>query len=1676
MSSNIPPTAYGNLGYKGAYPSALGFGEGFALPALQGESLMSRFSPGSERAPTVPPIMDPYAGKLRRRFEIPDTTRVVNLGEMILFTMQSDNEQYMTRDVLPLVDWGWDTRVFEWGVWDFPQMPVPPTPETAPPRFLHSSKLTESTTLIRFAIGQHMSAEYMHTPMGKTNQILNLQQMAYSVQECLNNLATAAIQNAQYQLRARMEHIGSYKVEDVEKALENAARRFCKPQKEERGFQILYEEIQKEMALYGGKADSAILTSKLDALVLSSPEYTEYYRAGPAGPRTVNDTKRSFLSNGVAVYYSKTFPNRFGLDFGPWGSLSQIGDYFSSRELKSVRNGSREYLEGYISDIRSITVYTQETDAFHTIRPEEMLAQCHIFHDDGSLRSIYEPPGGRGAGGGGGNFRGPDVPGDFLTLIDDDPYDPPSFSEAFSGGRGPSASGRLVGNPPLEVFGQLRERHFTNRDVLETGAMIGSRIARLLGLSPSELSRRVSEGLRLYASMCKREVDLDFVTLVLNSHIKNAYRRAWPSLGNLELPNAARGNPENAYFWPDITGVSQEEMYRRVRAAVLDRDAATGRPYFFDGRSDSSCFPLPADEDAATIGGKGRRYNNLTGYASYPGFKAMANAYASGNAGESGLYNEADLKTAAEFVDALDRLGDAALKVLPGCHCLLGTSRRRSPGEIIGEQLMNLVGLRLAVNVKKANLFLLSTEAANRRANRNVAAPNAATYMGFPIDDFVKADAERVPRLLFAEAYEDTMKACFTRYYHEGNLGESNVLARFSREVLGRLRAISDSDFASLIASVDAKHLQNYPYVIKAKDDLARLLSAWVDPQMRSQATSASSKGLAPIAPTSTGGDTGPMVIVETPPVASKSVTSTGLIDGPPALVGIAACYAAINEQNTSLGISSPVANRTFLPLFGPLRLQLYARVLEAAVIAAITLKSNEAFVSALMILNLLVTPSAKGVEYRYPNASGKGAASTAPTEELALFTAASSGGGLTALNAPPADLASKTPENLFAAANYHRLRAQTADYLRNKYGMSDVKGPNLRLAFGAALDEIFRGSRSEVRGELEKVKASVEEASEREREFKEAIDAAQADTSVRGISLPFLEFFFGTTARARLEFPAAENGATVSFRSILRTLMFPTVDATTRKVTRTDRLAAVSGNALEDTARGFYTEPTQAGIGPRLGRTAKAPKAPKGSGRGWRTVPSGFGRPLRDGGDPSSSDEEGGDDGDFGGGGGGGRPEDPDDPTTGADFALTNLFVSADQLEDLFSKNGPSASRGLYDVRVVNPRDPSGYVSLSAQPQLLERANEVQDLLSRGASVRSALNDGGFAFTRGVEWVDVPLLTAEQRLKYTFFGPNAAEALPGRVGPVAGARLKGRYTGDFTRRCWDLDELHVDPLDKYAAVLWMCTPFTQRSCLSLVNNNIRLPVNFLVFRPHSNYLMDSGAFLSTGINNLGFTAIAGKDYAAGFAAMTKEVNTNLSFWANAVVTYPQNVAIVRNLISSGYGPGGGVGWYSPDTYAPNKLGSHLKPTAPSPSLMCVAIPFTEETTRDYVCISGKLQHLEEVGHGGSLSVMGDRLGLHYSTANRYNGIWNWRDPPDSGYMDTVGASGYPLYNKVCWQGLTLYMTPTHNNPAGTFTHATLNKGPWGANQGPGCQAIYAGEPKPLPVFDYSGRYHVVSS
>lgn len=476
---------------------------------------------------------DPFAGRPVGRFEVPDTAQVVDLGDMVHFVAQTDTQEpFWTQTVLPLVDYGWATRVFSFGKWVFPQMNLRPSAETGPPRFLESYQMKAVTQMEHFNIGQHMSKEYAMTERGKLNQILNLKQMAISVQEGMNLRIQSELLNCNRRTRQFLEETGNYQPVDIKEGIQKEITRFCMLQKEDFGIEALTTELNEEVSRNGGIANTWIMTKRINFYTLTKDHRTIYNVGGPDAVSTLRDPNRSLMTGSTPIIYSKTYPERFGAELGPWHKDVQIGGYAWAGEIPNLNSGDYDetYLKAYTTKCLSVWIYDQEKDSIVEMKATEMLYYCNLFEKDGSIKVL--PPTSNDP-----NYF-TDVREDFgiydvsTTLRPN--YHPhlgkinPASLEGNPSNTGRNANrapgngkkghrGTLPNKAPLKHIGHMDQKYFTATDYCSAGYQLMLRLSASMGVSVDDITAQYNAGMSLYKELCQRKVSLD----VLNTTLKD---------------------------------------------------------------------------------------------------------------------------------------------------------------------------------------------------------------------------------------------------------------------------------------------------------------------------------------------------------------------------------------------------------------------------------------------------------------------------------------------------------------------------------------------------------------------------------------------------------------------------------------------------------------------------------------------------------------------------------------------------------------------------------------------------------------------------------------------------------------------------------------------------------------------------------------------------------------------------------------------------------------------------------------------------------------------------------------------------------------------------------------------------------------------------------------------------
>jgi hypothetical protein len=204
-----------------------------------------------------------------------------------------------------------------------------------------------------------------------------------------------------------------------------------------------------------------------------------------------------------------------------------------------------------------------------------------------------------------------------------------------------------------------------------------------------------------------------------------------------------------------------------------------------------------------------------------------------------------------------------------------------------------------------------------------------------------------------------------------------------------------------------------------------------------------------------------------------------------------------------------------------------------------------------------------------------------------------------------------------------------------------------------------------------------------------------------------------------------------------------------------------------------------------------------------------------------------------------------------------------------------------------------------------------------------------------------------------------------------------------------------------------------------------------------------------------GVTMITQSSTDVGSDAVTKQSMFHFTTHVASVVTEPRNVYVVPDVICEGYRGGTGAEFFTPDTYA------NRRPDELRQSIICVAVPIAETTFP--ICMDTAGRFYTEFGMG--MQSKEDFTPLHYTTAYRYNKLYNWRDMARYDDPSRGSAQGqFAPENRQVWQGHQWMMNPNTNQ----FDRVRVNKGHWGPDVYPGVGKVRAGKYAEIRPTDYS--------
>jgi len=261
-----------------------------------------------------------------------------------------------------------------------------------------------------------------------------------------------------------------------------------------------------------------------------------------------------------------------------------------------------------------------------------------------------------------------------------------------------------------------------------------------------------------------------------------------------------------------------------------------------------------------------------------------------------------------------------------------------------------------------------------------------------------------------------------------------------------------------------------------------------------------------------------------------------------------------------------------------------------------------------------------------------------------------------------------------------------------------------------------------------------------------------------------------------------------------------------------------------------------------------------------------------------------------------------------------------------------------------------------------------------------------------------------------------------------------------------------MSTLSKILALVYIGLPFTKQQLLSLANNNMLVPVNFLIARPNAQVITQIIAKCQSG-GESGFTYIGQPDVMVGNDAMTKTHGINFHFYMGAFCHQPKNVFIIPDVFVLGYEGGLGTGFHTRETY-----GSMQMASVDAPSIICIMVDYN---TR----IHNLPNPFDITGHWNAGFRFRGIVGQgapHYCTAARIRAMY--------GVGQMRGVSDVPIRGQI-HRNTYMYRGHQEEDDGSGRTIVRPNTGHWGPDVYEGCKKVREGESYALRDMNYrAGR------
>jgi len=193
---------------------------------------------------------------------------------------------------------------------------------------------------------------------------------------------------------------------------------------------------------------------------------------------------------------------------------------------------------------------------------------------------------------------------------------------------------------------------------------------------------------------------------------------------------------------------------------------------------------------------------------------------------------------------------------------------------------------------------------------------------------------------------------------------------------------------------------------------------------------------------------------------------------------------------------------------------------------------------------------------------------------------------------------------------------------------------------------------------------------------------------------------------------------------------------------------------------------------------------------------------------------------------------------------------------------------------------------------------------------------------------------------------------------------------------------------------------------LTFANRNVMIPMNFLLLRPHMQFL--TRGIIKCAMNGgTGLTFMGNSNLQMSWETGRKMALMHYTTHFRSVIIYPKNLYVQPDVYVQAYEGGANTRFYNEETYRLSNL-DDLKN-----SLICAPIPIEETNFPRHLNITGR--HYGSYSSGLASRAEFERL--HYSTAARMNQIFRFNDASRQGSDEPMLTVNRHHWNLICQQG-----------------------------------------------------------